>query len=576
MRPRVRFGTAIAAVVLAAASAGAIGMRPSAADARRGGEQVLILRIGVQNQRDVDRVLGLDLDLVEARGTNYLLAVGDAATLRRLRARGFDVSIQSTLPSLPAFGGAQPNTFDNGYQTVADHYAHLNAVAAAHPGLAKVIDFGDSWKKTKGSGGADLLAICITKMRAGSCALAPSPKKIRFVLMGAIHARELTTSELASRWVDYLVQGASTDPEVSWLLRTAEMWVIPVMNPDGRQIVEGGGTQPYMQRKNADNSAPGSNVCANPPTVGNQAGVDLNRNAATPNWGGVGTSPDVCSQTYPGTAPASEPEQQALQTLQAQLFPDTKGALRNAPAALTTRGVFLSLHSYANLVMFPYGDSLSAGYAPNDAGLRSVGFRMSFFNAYQTGTPDEVLYPVSGSSDDWSYGTLGVASFTFEVGPASGTCGGFAPPYSCVASTFWPKNLPAFLYAAKVAAGPYKLGLGPTVLSPNVSSASVPAGTPVTLTARARDDAYGSVAPPNPPAAQAVVRARYAIDAKPSGTNSYDMNAADGQFDLANEMITATVDTTGLALGRHTLVIQARDADGHWGPATAIFLTVTA
>jgi carboxypeptidase T len=219
---------------------------------------------------------------------------------------------------------------------------------------------------------------------------------------------------------------------------------------------------------------------------------------------------------------------------------------------------------------------LSAGYAPNDAELRSVAFRMSFFNAYQTGTGDEILYPVSGSSDDWSYGTLGTPSFTFEVGPASGTCGGFAPPFSCVASTFWPTNLPAFVYAAKVAAAPYKLGLGPTVLAPTVSTASVPAGTPVTLRARARDDAYGTTTPPDPPAAQVVTQARYAIDAKPSGTNSFKLKAADGQFDLANELVKATVDTTGLAPGRHTLVIQARDSDGNWGPATAIFLTVTA
>jgi hypothetical protein len=566
----------VATAVLAAVSAGAIGMRPSGADARRQRNEVLILEIAVHDQRDVRRVLAQDLDLVEARGPDYLLAVGDAATLRTLRARGFEASIQSRLPRLPAFGGAQPSTFDYGYQTVTEHYAHLDAVAAAHPGLAKVFDFGDSWKKTQGAGGANLLAICITKMRAGSCALTPSTKKPRFLLMGAIHARELTTAELASRWVDYLIAGASSDAEVSWLLRTSELWVIPVMNPDGRRIVEGGGNAPYMQRKNADNASPGSEVCANPPTVSDQAGVDLNRNAATPNWGGVGTSTNVCSQVYPGTGPASEPEQQALQALQAQLFADTKGELRDAPAALTTRGMFLTLHSYGNFAILPYGDSVSEGYAPNDAGLRSVAFRMSFFNAYQTGTGDEVLYPVSGSSDDWSYGTLGTPSFTFEVGPGSGTCGGFAPPFSCVASTFWPTNLPAFLYAAKVAPAPYKLGLGPTVLTPTVSSASVPAGTSVTLKARARDDAYGATTPPAPPAAQVVTGARYAIDAKPSGTSSHAMSAADGQFNLANEVVKATVDTTGLAVGRHTLIIQARDADGHWGPATAIFLTVTA
>ena len=182
-RRSARFGALVATALLAAVSAGAIGMRPSGADARRQSDQVLILKIAVHDQRDVRRVLAQDLDLVEARGPDYLLAVGDAATLRALRARGFEASIQSRLPRLPAFGGAQPNTFDYGYQTVTEHYAHLNAVAVAHPDLAKVFDFGDSWKKTQGGGGANLLAICITKMRAGSCALTPSTKKPRFLLM---------------------------------------------------------------------------------------------------------------------------------------------------------------------------------------------------------------------------------------------------------------------------------------------------------------------------------------------------------------------------------------------------------
>jgi hypothetical protein len=53
------------------------------------------------------------------------------------------------------------------------------------------------------------------------------------------------------------------------------------------------------------------------------------------------------------------------------------------------------------------------------------------------------------------------------------------------------------------------------------------------------------------------------------------MSAADGAFSSANELLTGTVDTTALAPGRHTLLVQAKDASGAWGPATAIFLTIT-
>ena len=58
------------------------------------------------------------------------------------------------------------------------------------------------------------IAICITKRRPNTndCALTPDTDKPRFVLMAAIHARELTTSELAWRWMDELVNDYDVDP----------------------------------------------------------------------------------------------------------------------------------------------------------------------------------------------------------------------------------------------------------------------------------------------------------------------------------------------------------------------------
>jgi carboxypeptidase T len=42
--------------------------------------------------------------------------------------------------------------------------------------------------------------------------------KPRFFLMGAIHAREYATAELAIRFAEQLVEGYGTDPEATWLL----------------------------------------------------------------------------------------------------------------------------------------------------------------------------------------------------------------------------------------------------------------------------------------------------------------------------------------------------------------------
>ena len=74
-------------------------------------------------------------------------------------------------------------------------------------------------------------------------------------------------------------------------------------NPDGRAIVQQGGSSPYLQRKNGNDTL-GS--CAVPPTSTNQFGVDLNRNAPV-DWGVSSSSTQPCAATYRGSEPSSEP-----------------------------------------------------------------------------------------------------------------------------------------------------------------------------------------------------------------------------------------------------------------------------
>ena len=74
-----------------------------------------------------------------------------------------------------------------------------------------------------------------------------------------------------------------------------------------------------------------------------------------------------------------------------------------------------------------------------------------------------------------------MASFTFEVGPIFGACGGFFPAYSCLdeGASFWPRNLPALLYALRVARAPYTQPAGPdacTVVGSGLPTVSVPSG----------------------------------------------------------------------------------------------------
>lgn len=581
MWQRIALALAFVVIHLLAASA-VIGAGDHTHAHRAPASDLFILRVVVRSPEDVSLLVNGGYDLLEARDGDARFVLGNAATLNDLRAKGLNAAVYAPLTPQPSPLAA--HSYFGGYRTVAEHEAHMDAIAAARPDLALVVDYGDSWRKAAGRPSShDLKAICITQRHANDCQLDPNTGKPRFLLIAAIHARELSTSEMAWRWMDFLVNGYGHDPDVTWLLDHHELWVIPVANPDGRHLVEQGGNAPYLQRKNVNDAQGG---CSVPPDHGNyafwQPGVDLNRNASF-QWGVGGASVQPCEQTYRGPSAASEPEQAALEALMRNLFADQRGPALDDVAPITTAGAMLTLHSYGDLILLPWGWTSCYGAcapgqrAPNDAGLRAFAFRMGYFNGYAIGQASELLYPASGTTDDWAYGTLGVASFTFEIGPLNGGCGGFTPGYACQDDAFWPLNREAFLYAAKVARQPYALSLGPTTFSVTMSSALVVPGQSVTLTATVNDDALGTHAQSiGRPAAQPVVAAEAYVDTPPwLGGTPVALAAQDGAFDSAIEQVTGALDTTGLAVGRHLVFVRGRDADGHWGPVTARWLTVT-
>jgi carboxypeptidase T len=402
------------------------------------------------------RLLNQGFDVLEDRDGDDLFVLGDQQVSNRLRDAGFapvlDHVIEPPQWTPPARKGQAPvldakvaeETYYGGYRTVNAQYAHLDQVATQYPALTSVVDYGDSWRKTNSSGGYDLKAICITKKAAGDCQLTPTAPKPRFFVMGQLHAREITTGDVAYRWIDHLTAGYGTDSEVTALLDSVEMWVVPIANPDGVDIVQQGGNSPVLQRKNAHGSNCG--------TARN--GIDLNRNTSS-HWGGTGSSSSPCSETYRGTVADSEVETKALQQLWRNLYPDKRGT-GNAAAPADTRGIVLSMHSYSNLVLFPWGYS-SSTRSGNDASLRAIARETAAIagTGWRYGQPGEVLYNASGTTDDWVYDDLGVASFVWEIGGASGTCGGFLPAYSCQESTFWPKLKAMLLANAKKAPSPY-------------------------------------------------------------------------------------------------------------------------
>ena len=447
------------------------------------------------------------------------------------------------------------------YRTVEETYADAQALATTAPSLAEWIDVGDSWKKTQDSAdGYDLMVLRLTNEgRTG-----PKP---RLFVVSALHAREYTTAELTTRFAEQLVAGYGTDADATWLLDHHEVHLLLHANPDGRKRAEEG----LLWRKNHNR-----NHCPMGGPPSSLMGVDLNRNFDFEwEWKEEGSIPTACDRQFRGPSAASEPETQAIQKYLRDLFPDVRGEADTDAAPDGASGVFLDIHSPGRRVQWPWGYTKET--APNAAQLQTLGRKLAFFNGHwprqTSGGPVSPYLPViRGTAIDYAYGTLGVASYLFELG------GWFFESCSSFERTILAGNLRALHYALKAARAPYTIPAGPDVfditLSAGASPGGVPAGTPITLSATFSDTRYSNQDGTEP--TQAIAAGEYYVDVPPWGENpaARTMTAADGAFGYMTEEATARIDTTGWRLGRHIVFVRARDADGNWGAVSAAFVYI--
>ncbi|MCZ6594317.1 MAG: M14 family zinc carboxypeptidase [Bacteroidetes bacterium] len=205
------------------------------------------------------------------------------------------------------------------------------------------------------------------------------------------HAREPASLSQLIFYMWYLLENYATNPEVQSIVDNTELYFVPVVNPDGYLYNEktdpnGGG----FWRKNRKN--------------GN--GVDNNRNYdyhinGDPNngsWGGPGSSNNPNSQTYHGTGPFSEAENQAMKWFVEQH--DFVMAFNN--------------HTSGQILFYPFAYADVA--TPDDELFQGVSAELVSQNGYFALRD----FPYAGESDDFMYGTVGthnsIFSFTTEIG----------------------------------------------------------------------------------------------------------------------------------------------------------------
>lgn len=227
----------------------------------------------------------------------------------------------------------------------------------------------------------------------------PGPQGKPAILFDALHhAREVMTPEVALDIVEYLTKNYETDSQVRKWMNDNSIWVIPMVNPDGNNRVW---TSDSMWRKN----------------VRGGYGVDVNRNYPY-DWGACnGSSSSTGSEIYRGASASSEPETKALMGLVDRIKPI----------------LAISYHSYAGIVIYPFGCSPKKVPSPDNVSYEEIGRDLagalendSGNGTYDFGTSYELLYNVDGGSIDWMYAQHKTRAYVIEMNSDSL---GFQPSY---------------------------------------------------------------------------------------------------------------------------------------------------
>ncbi len=274
---------------------------------------------------------------------------------------------------------------DVGYTTYEELSALLSDYHRRFPGILSVESVGKSVE------GRDIWAVKISDNVANH----ENEPAIFFNAMH--HAREVMTTEVAIDLIDQLTSGYAANPRTKNWVDGNEIWVVPMVNPDGNNKVW---TSNNMWRKNTREGY----------------GVDINRNYPYA-WASCnGSSASTSSDAYHGPSAASEPETLAMMGIVGRIQPSLS----------------ISYHSYSELVIYPFG--CDQQHAPDRVTVENLGKALASRlpkdgspGTYAVGTAWELLYAVDGGDIDWYYDEHDVLPYVIEV---NASAEGFQPAFT--------------------------------------------------------------------------------------------------------------------------------------------------
>lgn len=357
---------------------------PKAAGPRTG--KIVVLDVGLRGKADVEWLQQEGFNF-ELRGTKRAEVFATEAEAQRLKAAGFEY--REVAPLAPP-GPTPKDGKDLGvYHDYPALTTLLQQYTNDHPSVCRLISIGRSVQNR------ELWAMKLTDQPG----VASGKPRVR--LAGTMHGDEPLGAEMCLYLIDLLANGSPTNARVANLLASTEVWVLPLLNPDGRMA----GTR------------------------FNAAGYDLNR--SFPDGGGSGLGNALFG---PALTVAGRP-------------PEVASVMQfgtNHSFSLAA-----NFHGGALVVNYPYDDDELGAVdspSPDDALFEFISLAYSVHNPpmYGSSTFAQGIvngadwYVAEGSLQDWSYRYVGCNEVTIEISEIK------QPPASQLGQ-FWNENRESML-----------------------------------------------------------------------------------------------------------------------------------
>lgn len=362
-----------------------------------------------KNLHIIKKLQKLELDfLMEWKGRIYIILHKETNDFSKLEKE--DISYRLETHNFYPYNRKElsiKSGVNGDYHSYQEVETDLLALEESSSRIAKVYDIGDSLE------GRNIYALKISDN------VYIDENEAEVIFIGCHHAREWISVEVPLLLGEFIVNNYETSSEIKNLVDNSQIWIVPLLNPDGLEY----SIHFYRYwRKNRRNNGDSS------------YGVDINRNYGF-KWGfdKEGSSPNPFSEIYRGESPFSEPETQAIRDLFGQ---------RNFQA-------LISYHSYFQIILYPWSytdqhsekDDLLSGLAANMSKLiQSVNGTI-----YKFGQAGNSLYLTNGDTTDWAFGVYDVPAYTIELPPIDVLHGGFFNAEEEIQSIFQ-ENLPAVLF----------------------------------------------------------------------------------------------------------------------------------